>query len=265
MQSPVQSDYWIDLLDEPAALLGRADATILVANVPFAVLLGRDAAAIAGTPLLRLLCPAETAALESAFAKEDAVTVALRFLVQDNTPSMTFDCHFGPMRSGCRLLRLSRAANAAAAAPDRAADVEAEAAALRQKLAWFREAIDKVGHSVVIFDAQDRLVLCNRFYREGYRAGDRVLPRDIPLEGKTYRELMELRVQYKLHKEFADDPPAFIEDRVRRFEEGRDAITYLASGRVVRSQYRRLAAGNRVYISTDITELMEKEEQQRAT
>ena len=44
---------------------------------------------------------------------------------------------------------------------------------------------------------------------------------DIVLEGKTYRELMELRVRYGLHKEFAGDPEGFIEDRVRRFERGR--------------------------------------------
>lgn len=265
MQSPVQSDHWIDLLDEPAALVARSDGTMLAANAPFAALLARDTAAVTGASLSALVCPTETPTLDLTFANEDAVTVALRFLVPDNASRMAFACHFGPVRAGCRLLRLSRAANAAAAAADRAAELEAETIDLRQKLAWFREAIDKVGHSVVIFDAQDRLVLCNKFYREGYRAGDRVLPSDISLEGRTYRELMELRAQYKLHKEFADDPEAFIEDRVRRFEEGRDAITYLASGRVVRGQYRRLAGGNRVYISTDITELMEKEEQQRAT
>ncbi len=136
---------------------------------------------------------------------------------------------------------------------------------MQQKLSWFREAIDKVHHSVVIFDQQDRLVLCNKFYRDGYRSGDRVLPPDIVLEGKTYRELMELRVSYGFHKEFADDPEKFIEDRVRRFEAGTDHMTYLATGGVVRSQYRRLADGVRVYISTDITELVEKEQKQLAT
>jgi two-component system cell cycle sensor histidine kinase PleC len=52
---------------------------------------------------------------------------------------------------------------------------------------------------------------------------------------------------------------------VRRFESGTDHITYLATGAVVRSQYRRLADGIRVYISTDITELVEKEQKQLAT
>ena len=264
MLSPAQSEHWIDLLEEPVALLAGPDATVLAANAPFTAMLAREPATVTGVRLARLVCPAEAAALGPALSNEAAVTIALRFPVPGTVSAMTFAGHFGPMRAGRRLLRVSAAATAAAA-PEPAADPGAEARELRQKLAWFREAIDKVGHSVVIFDAQDRLVLCNRFYREGYRAGDRVLPPEIPLEGKTYRALMELRVQYKLHKEFADDPAAFIEDRVRRFEEGKDAITYLANGRVVRSQYRRLAGGNRVYISTDVTELMEKEEQQRTT
>ncbi|HUN39280.1 MAG TPA: ATP-binding protein [Acetobacteraceae bacterium] len=265
MQLPAQSEHWIDLLPEPAALVACPDGAVLLANTPFTSLLDRDAAAGSSTPLSRLVCPAEAPALDLVFARQDSVTVALRFVAPDNTSAAVVNCHFGPIRSGCRLLRLARAADASAAPPDHVADLEAQAAELRQKLAWFREAIDKVGHSVVVFDAKDRLVLCNKFYRAGYRAGDRVLPPEIALEGKTYRELMELRVQHKLHKEFADDPEAFIEDRMRRFEEGGDSITYLANGSVVRSQYRRLAGGNRVYIGTDITKLMEQEEQQRAT
>ncbi|MGA8400615.1 MAG: histidine kinase dimerization/phospho-acceptor domain-containing protein, partial [Stellaceae bacterium] len=172
-----------------------------------------------------------------------------------------FACRLGPARASQRLLRLGPASRrrATTSGPQR------EVGELRQKLAWFREAIDTVGHSVVIFDRQGRLVLYNKYYPDGYRAGERTLPADIVLEGKTYRELMELRVRYKLHKEFADEPERFIEDRVRRFEEGSDLVTYLANGKVVRSQYRHLGDGVRVYISTDITKLMETEQKQLAT
>jgi len=270
MLPPDVSDQWLELLDEPAALVAHHDGTILAVNNRFAAALSLAATIVVGTTLARLISGDDAEDLSAAVASPDSASVLLRFQVRDAASPPAFGCWFGPARAGCRLLRLSPPPDVAVAgvavadvapAPHHAAEV----VALRQKLAWFREAVDKVGHSVVVFDAQDRLVLCNKFYRDGYRSGDRVLPPDIALEGKTYRELMELRVRYRLHKEFADDPTAFIADRVKRFEEGRDCITYLATGRVVRSQYRRLSAGNRVYISTDITELVEKEEKQRAT
>jgi len=259
------SDQWLDLLDEPAALVGIDDGLVRAANAQFAAALAHDPDAVRGVALSRLVRDEDAGNLAAANATADAVSLRLRFRGRGAATPLEFDCLFGPIRSGCRLLRLSSAGQAAGAAADDDNQAAAEAAELRQKLAWFREAIDKVGHSVVIFDAQGRLALCNRFYRDGYRSGDRELPPEIALEGKTYRELMELRVRYRLHKEFADDPAAFIADRVRRFEEGRDCITYLATGRVVRSQYRHLSGGNRVYISTDITELAETEEKQRAT
>jgi hypothetical protein len=121
----------------------------------------------------------------------------LCFRGDDGAPGAARTCHFGPARSGRLLLRLSpaRRAGGTDATDSRVRDLRRQVDELQQKLTWFREAIDKVHHSVVIFDQQDRLVLCNKFYRDGYRSGDRVLPPEIALEGKTYRELMELRVR----------------------------------------------------------------------
>ena len=55
----------------------------------------------------------------------------------------------------------------------------------RLLLGWFREAIDRVGHAVVVFDKDGRLLVCNKYYRETFRAGHLTLPADIHLEGKT--------------------------------------------------------------------------------
>jgi signal transduction histidine kinase len=251
----VASGQWLELLDEPATLIAHPGAIIVAANMRFGAVLRREPAALIGAGLPSLIDADDLPHLPDSDA--GPIEATLRIAGGNGAPGTAWHCNFGPVHAGHRLLRLL---------PAREADaLQRDVAELQQKLAWFREAIDKVGHSVVIFDEQGRLVLCNKFYRDGYRSGDRVLPADIALEGKTYRELMELRVRYRLHKEFADDPDRFIEDRVRRFEEGTDNITYLATGAVVRSQYRRLADGVRVYIGTDITELVEKQQQQRAT
>ena len=267
MTRPMRSDHWLELLDEPAALIAHQAGTVVAANARFAALLRLVQVPVIGALLSSLVSADDAPRLREAMAVDDPAQITLRFPGDGGAPGVGLACHFGPMRSGQRLLRVSSAlpVGNAEGSDSRVGEQQREVGELRQKLAWFREAIDKVHHSVVIFDQQDRLVLCNKFYRDGYRSGDRVLPPEIMLEGKTYRELMELRVHYKLHKEFADDPAKFIEDRVRRFEVGTDHITYLATGAVVRSQYRRLADGIRVYISTDITELVEKEQKQLAT
>lgn len=262
MLSLSTTDQWLEFLDEPAAMVSHGEAAIVVANQQFAALLQCDPRSLAGVALSRLVSAEDAARLADVNAAAGPVDIALRLGASDGEAGTTFLCRFGTIQSGRRLLRVSSMPDIrfGREAAGRIAALESQVEEFQKKLAWFREAIDRVGHSVVIFDAQDRLILCNRFYRDGYRNGSRVLPPEIPLEGKTYRELMELRVRYKLHKEFADDPAAFIEDRMRRFEEGRDCITYLATGHVVRSQYRRLANGVRVYIGTDITELVEKEQ-----
>jgi signal transduction histidine kinase len=264
------SDQWLELLSEPAALISHPDGVVLGANVRFAAALRSELAAVTGAGLSHLVGIDDAARLAALLADEAGAhpaAVALRFPTSGSTDAFVLTCQFGPICSGRRLLRLTPAGSGHGLrhAADRVDEGPDEAAGLRQKLAWFREAIDKVGHAVVVFDQQGRLVLCNKFYRDGYRSGDRVLPADIALEGKTYRELMELRVRYKLHRELADNPDRFIEDRVRRFEDGTDHITLLATGAVVRSQYRRLADGIRVYISTDITELVQKEQQYLTT
>jgi signal transduction histidine kinase len=177
-----------------------------------------------------------------------------RFVQLSGFPVLDHDGAFAGYRGVARDVT---AEHAAIAEERRLADEQ------RQQLAWFRQAIDEVGHSVVIFDQEGRLVTCNKFYRDGYRAGDRTLPADIRLEGKTFRELMELRVRYKLHKEFADEPEKFIADRMSRFESETDHTVYLANGTIARAQYRQLADGVRVYVGTDITEIMAAEQKRR--
>jgi signal transduction histidine kinase len=269
MPPPTPSDYWLEWLSEPAALIAHEQGIVVVANSRFGASLRSEVAAVIGAPLSNLLEVGDAARLSGVIADgaADPVQITLRFLRGGGARPVALACHFGPAHAGHRLLRLSPAGSGGAkrGAAGRTRELERQVEELQQKLTWFREAIDKVGHSVVIFDQQDRLVLYNKFYRDGYRFGDRVLPAEIVMEGRTYRELMELRVRYQLHKEFADDPAKFIEDRVRRFEAGTDHIIYLANGTVVWGQYRRLADGIRVYISSNITELVHTEQKQRAT
>ena len=267
------ADQWLDLLSEPAALVANPEGIVIAANARFAALLGCDAGALTGAGLSRLVGAGDTSRLRRAMAdRADSTPVTLHFSPGGGTRAVAMACHFGPVQSGRRLLRVSppRTAPIVRGTPvrgtaGRVRQLERQVEELGQKLTWFREAMDKVGHHVVIFDKRGRLVLCNKIYRDGYRVGDRDLPADVVLEGKTYRELMELRVRYKLHKEFAEEPDKFIEDRMRRFEAGTDHTIYLGNGTVIRTQYRRLADGMGGYIGTDITELVRTEQRQLAT
>ena len=251
MLQPRDFEQFLALLGEAAALIAADDGSIAAANTEFAAYFGGQMQPLIGRDLAKLVASEDAPALRNLLRREDAAAfhTRCRFLDGEEAGLAALSCDFGPSRFGYRLLRV-------AGAPAR----EVPAQDLQQQLNWFREAIDKVGHSIVIFDKDGRVVVYNRFYRDGYRSGDRVLPADIELEGKTYRELMELRVRYKLHKELADDPEKFIEERVRRFDAGTDHTVYLANGSIVLAQYRQLSDGVRVYIGADITQIVETEQ-----
>jgi signal transduction histidine kinase len=131
------------------------------------------------------------------------------------------------------------------------------------ELQRFRDAIDTTGFMVSIWDDDDRLVLRNAAYRASFRFGDRDLPADIVLEGKTHREVMELRVRYGLHTEHVDEPQRFVEERTQRRQREEDHVIELMDGRAMRVTYRRLPDGGRVVVGADITEIKEAEARAR--
>jgi signal transduction histidine kinase len=237
-------------LPEPAALVSGERAAIEAANTDFASLLDNTEDELVGRDIAGFVERADRPALLTAIAAgAEASGVEVRML-RPPDGERTIALNFGAVFDGGRRLVLAR-------------EVKAEERSERKLLQYFRDAIDSVGHMVAIFDVEDRMIAYNRNYREGYRVGDRDLPPHVRLEGKTYRECMELRAKYKLHREFLDQPQKFVEDRMRQHNQDNDQTITLANGQTLKVEKRTLPDGVRVIVGTDITEIAEGERKRR--
>lgn len=137
-------------------------------------------------------------------------------------------------------------------------------ARLKRWLSWARggrgrppyvEALDAMDAGVVLFDAQDRLVLCNRNFRALYPGmEDQLRP------GRTFESLLREAVGRGLVREAQGDVEAFVAERVGRHRQpGPPLLRQLPDGRWRRITEQRLADGSLLAFSIDVTELVEKE------
>jgi len=103
-----------------------------------------------------------------------------------------------------------------------------------------------------LYDADDRLVLCNRRYRELY-------PRTAHLmePGARFEELLRRAVELGAYGDLAGEGERWIAQRLEhhRRADGRPLIQRLAGGRVVRVTEHRTPDGDRVGLRVDITEM----------
>ncbi len=86
------------------------------------------------------------------------------------------------------------------------ARAEAEAASER-----LSEAIANISEGFVIYDANDRLVLCNAKYREYYGLSASVIR-----AGSTFEEILRAGVALGQYEDAKADPEAFVAERLRR-------------------------------------------------
>ena len=252
-QSMFPLAHWIRILaslPQPAALVSGASGIIEAVNPGFAGLFHCVADELQGKGLASWSEGADRTALLSALAAgAEAKSVEVR-VTRPLDGHGTLELSLGAVLEAGRRLVLAR-------------EIKTEERSQRQLLQYFRDAIDSVGHMVAIFDADDRMIAYNRNYREGYRVGDRDLPAEVRLEGKTYRECMELRAKYKLHREFLDQPWKFVDDRVRQHNQDKAQTITLANGQTLKVEKRTLPDGVRVIVGTDITEIAEGERKRR--
>jgi signal transduction histidine kinase/DNA-binding response OmpR family regulator len=117
--------------------------------------------------------------------------------------------------------------------------------------ARLRAAIDSLPDGFVLWDAEDRLVICNSRYRDINGAVAHLLH-----PGLRFSDLARAWVSHGMLATRGADPEAFIEDLVRRH---RDAAGHpereLQDGRWLRIAQRRMANGGLVVVVTEITEL----------
>ncbi|WP_051341390.1 response regulator [Azospirillum halopraeferens] len=137
----------------------------------------------------------------------------------------------------------------------------AEAAAARASAAEHRlaEAIGTIEEGFALFDADDRLVVCNEPFRRFYAMSGPIPP------GIAFRDLLLAGAERGQYADCnAADPQTWIAERLRHHRIPlRPLEQRLGNGRWLKVNERRTADGGFVAIHTDITELKRREEELR--
>ncbi|MCO5092568.1 ATP-binding protein [Bosea sp. (in: a-proteobacteria)] len=112
--------------------------------------------------------------------------------------------------------------------------------------ARLRDAVEAISEAFVLWDAENRLVLCNAKYQQLHQ-----LPAEALQSGTPYDEIMEFSAQPQIDRE-----PL----RVQRGTAGASYEARLSDGRWLQINGRRTKDGGSVSVGTDITKLKQQEE-----
>jgi diguanylate cyclase (GGDEF)-like protein/PAS domain S-box-containing protein len=133
-------------------------------------------------------------------------------------------------------------------------------AKLRESQEMLSDAIESLPEAIAIYDASDRLSMCNRKYAQAQT------PFDDPAQliGKSFAELVRMSVAKgeRIEPQFAGDVEAWVAERIRRreAEAGKEPRLYrVGDGRWMLTGISRTRAGGIVAVRTDVTRLREIE------
>ncbi len=128
---------------------------------------------------------------------------------------------------------------------------------LEQAQRQLSEAIEAISEGFVLFDSEDRLVLCNETYRRYYAdaVGKEAVTRLEP--GALYEDIIRTFFERGLSPDAALDVDGYLEQRRER--SGTPVEFHLSSGVWLQSAERRTQVGGVVAVYTDITEVKQRE------
>jgi signal transduction histidine kinase len=119
-----------------------------------------------------------------------------------------------------------------------------------------RDAIDLASEGFVLFDAEDRLVLCNRKFREIYEGiADTLVP------GRLFEEILNIGLERGQFADAVGREREWLAERLRNHRHPSEGVEQaLADGRWLLITERRTAGGGTVGLRTDITDLKRRED-----
>ena len=172
-----------------------------------------------------------------------------------NTPLHSKDRHSTP-EDQARLIELAEALTALKV---NAAELLQRKKQLQQLNRWFDVALNNMGRGLSMFDGKQRLIVCNRLYREIYE-----LPPRLGRPGTPLADIVKCHVKREkgsCDRAEIDRQCVWIRDHVSKLTKGKTfAYTqYLRTGRIVQVSTQPLQGGGWVDIQEDITERRKSE------
>ena len=139
------------------------------------------------------------------------------------------------------------------------AQVEAEKRAAKAQEQLI-DAIESLADAFILFDADDRFVLCNSKYQEYYPVAARLLK-----PGIKFRDLIEQSIEMGELGDTGRSNEEIVKDRLERFRNATEPFfQQLKNGRWLRVGEHRTSDGGTVSIRTDVSDLRRAEEEARA-
>jgi signal transduction histidine kinase/CheY-like chemotaxis protein/CHASE1-domain containing sensor protein/HPt (histidine-containing phosphotransfer) domain-containing protein len=136
------------------------------------------------------------------------------------------------------------------------AEIRRKSEALARSEELLRNAIDAIGEAFVIYDADDRLVLCNDRYREVYRASAPALRL-----GARFEDILRYGAEHGQYPEAEGRVDDWLRERLAAHRSGNVDLTQaVEGGRWLRIRERRTPNGHSVGFRVDITEQIEAKE-----
>ncbi|MBX0331064.1 PAS-domain containing protein [Oscillochloris sp. ZM17-4] len=117
-----------------------------------------------------------------------------------------------------------------------------------------RDALESSADGFALYDADDRMVFCNRSYRELFSEISTLL-----VSGKTFSEMVRVSAQRGQYPEAVGREEAWIAERIRQHRDCETVEIELAGGVWIRSVDQRTSDGGTVCIRTDISAMKRAE------
>jgi PAS fold. len=128
----------------------------------------------------------------------------------------------------------------------------------QQQLEAIMSALDSLEEGFLFLDAEDRIVFCNRRYRELY-----AISADLITPGRSFAELIRIGAERGQYAEAIGRVDEWVAERLQKHAELAPIEQHLADGRWIRIVERRTPDGGAVGLRIDITELKKAEELRR--
>ncbi len=134
---------------------------------------------------------------------------------------------------------------------------KAAAAKIAKAETTMRDAIESLPDAFVLYDSDDRLVICNHKYREFYASSA-----DYIKEGATFEEIIRKGAENGQYQHNFPTLEDWIADRLERHQNpGEPVEQHLENGRWLRAIENRTRDGGWVGFRVDITELKKREQE----
>ena len=133
-------------------------------------------------------------------------------------------------------------------------DARDEATAARRRLT---DALESISEGFFLYDADDRMVLCNSRYRELYPG-----MADVYRPGLQFEEMLRMVVERGIVADAVERPEEWVERRLAQHRSpGEPFLQPQRDGRWIQISERKTRDGGTVGVFTDVTELKRREEE----